>query len=106
VILPALIKKEIKEILRDPVTLGTAIFLPLVMLFLFGYAISLDVEDISMAVYDQDRTQESNRLVEAFTASGYFILKHRLNSNKEVDDVLDRGKATIVLVIPPDFQGT
>ncbi len=103
-ILPALIKKEIKEILRDPITLGTAIFLPLIMLFLFGYAISLDVEDISMAVYDQDRTQESNRLIEKFTASGYFVLKYHLSSIREVEDTLNRGRATIVLVIPPDFS--
>lgn len=103
-ILPALIKKEAKEIIRDPITLGTAIFLPLVMLFLFGYAISLDVEDISMAVYDQDRSQESERLIEAFTSSGYFILKYHLSADKEVDDVLNRGKATVALVIPPDFS--
>lgn len=102
--LPALIKKEFKEIVRDPVTLSTAIFLPLVMLFLFGYAISLDVEDIPMAVYDQDRSQESERLIEAFTSSGYFILKYHLSADKEVDDVLDRGKATMALVIPPDFS--
>lgn len=103
-ILQALIKKEFKEILRDPVTLGTAIFLPLVMLFLFGYAISLDVKDISMAVYDQDRSQDSQKLIEAFTASGYFIPKYHLNSGREVNEALDRGKAAIALVIPPDFS--
>ncbi|MCR4288319.1 MAG: ABC transporter permease, partial [Deltaproteobacteria bacterium] len=103
-ILSALVKKEAKEILRDPVTLGTAIFLPLVMLFIFGYAISLDVEDVSMAVYDQDKSQESNRLIEAFTGSGYFLLNHHLNSLKEVDGVLDGGKASIVMVIPPGFS--
>ncbi len=103
-ILPALVKKEAKEILRDPVTLGVAIMLPLVMLFLFGYAISLDVKDISMAVYDQDRTQESGSLIEKFTSSGYFKLKYRLDSNKEVDDALNRGRATVVIVIPPDFS--
>jgi ABC-2 type transport system permease protein len=48
----ALIKKETKEIIRDPVTLGTAVFLPLVLLFIFGYAISLDIDEIQMAVYD------------------------------------------------------
>ncbi len=103
-ILPALLKKEIKEIIRDPVTLGTAIFLPLVMLFIFGYAISLDVEDISMAVYDQDRTQESERLIEAFTASGYFLPEYRLDSLKEIDELLNRGKAKMAIIIPPDFS--
>ncbi|NIS61250.1 MAG: ABC transporter permease, partial [Proteobacteria bacterium] len=66
------------------VTLLTAIFLPLILLFIFGYAISLDVEDISMAVYDQDRSQESRRLLEAFTSSGYFLMKYHINSFKEV----------------------
>lgn len=100
----ALIKKEFKEILRDPITLGTATFLPLVMLFIFGYAISLDVKDVSMAVYDQDKSPESGRLVEAFTSSGYFLLNYYLNAFKEVDDVLDRGRASIVVVIPSDFS--
>jgi len=103
-ILPALVKKEMREILRDPVTLGIAIVLPLVMLFLFGYAISLDIKDVSMAVYDQDRTQESERLVEAFTSSGYFIINRHLVSEKEIDEVLDRGLSSIVLVIPPEFS--
>lgn len=103
-ILAALIKKEAKEILRDPITLGTAIFLPLVLLFLFGYGVTLDVENVPMAVYDQDKSQESARLVEAFTRSGYFSLKHDLTSVRRLDDVMDRGQATLALVIPPDFS--
>lgn len=103
-ILYVLIKKEFKEIVRDPVTLATAIYLPLVMLFLFGYAISLDVQNVSMGVYDQDSSQEGARLVEAFTASGYFSLEHELKSFDEVDDVLDRGETSVILVIPPDFS--
>ncbi len=105
-ILLSLIKKESKEILRDPITLAIAIFLPLIMLFIFGYAVSLDVKDISMALYDQDRSQESARLVESFTSSGYFYLADSLGSFKEVDETLDRGRASMVLVIPPDFAKT
>jgi ABC-2 type transport system permease protein len=102
-ILAALIRKEYREIVRDRVTISIAIFLPLVLLFLFGYGVSLDVEDISLAVYDQDRSQESARLTEAFTANGYFRLKHQLTSHSQVDEVLDSGTATAVLVIPPDY---
>lgn len=105
-ILQALIKKELKEILRDPITLAIAIFLPLIMLFIFGYAISLDVKDISMAVYDQDKSQESSRIVEAFTSSGYFYPVDLLDSFKQVNGSLDRGRASMVLVIPPDFAKT
>lgn len=100
----ALVKKEALEILRDPVTLGVAVVLPVIMLFLFGYAISLDVNDVSMAVYDQDRSQESARLVDAFVGSGYFTLEYYLDSPGEVDKVLDRGEASIVLAVPPDFS--
>jgi ABC-2 type transport system permease protein len=91
-------------IMRDPITLGAAVFLPLVMLFIFGYAISLDVEDISMAVFDQDRSQQSSSFLEKFTSSGYFLRKHDLNSFQEIDKVLDRGDAALVVVIPPDFS--
>jgi ABC-2 type transport system permease protein len=104
VILYALIQKEFKEILRDPITLGIGLFLPLVLLFIFGYGISLDVEDVSLAVYDQDKTQDSARLVEAFTASGYFHLRRELNSLAQVNQALDRSQATLALVIPADFS--
>ncbi len=103
-ILLALIKKEAKEILRDPVTLATAIILPLILLFLFGYAISLDIEDIPVAVYDQDKSQESSKLIEAFTNSGYFNLDYYIESFKDVDKVLDRGQVSIAIVIPQDFS--
>jgi len=99
-----LVKKEAREILRDPVVLAVAIILPVIMLFLFGYAISLDVDDVSMAVYDQDRSQESARLIESFTGSGYFILEHYLDSPDQADRLLDKGEASLVLVIPPEFS--
>ena len=62
----AVIEKETKEIVRDPITLGVALLMPLIMLFLFGYAISLDIEDVSMGVLDQDRTPASRQLIDRF----------------------------------------
>jgi len=103
-ILGALVRKESREIVRDPVTLAVAVVLPLVMLFLFGYGVSLDVEDVALGVYDQDRSQESARLVDAFTAGGYFRVTRRLDSVAAVGDALDRGDVTLALAIPPDFS--
>lgn len=103
-ILAALIRKEWLEIIRDPITLGVAIFLPLVLLFVFGYGISLDVKDVRLGVYDQDRTQASERLVEAFTASGYFRVARRFSSLDEATRALDRGRVTVALVIPPEYS--
>ena len=101
--LAALLRKEAIELARDPITLAVAVLLPLVLLFLFGYGVSMDVQDTPLAVYDQDATQESHRLVEAFTQSGYFHLHRSLRSTGEVAAALDRGEARVVLVIPPQF---
>lgn len=103
-ILGALVYKEFAEIRRDPVTLLVAVFLPIVLLFLLGYGISLDVQDVRLAVYDQDRSQASERLVEAFTASGYFTRRENLAAPAAADRALDSGRATAVLVIPPDYS--
>lgn len=105
-VLRALVRKESIEVLRDPITLGVAVFLPLLLLFIFGYGISMDVEDVPIAVYDQDRTQDSQRFVQAFVQSGYFRLQRNLTSSAEADAVLDRGQATVVILIPPDFSRT
>lgn len=99
----ALLRKEAIEIVRDPITLAVAVVLPLIMLFLFGYGVSMDVEDVPVTVYDQDRTQQSARLVDAFVQSGYFKLHRRVASAQEADATLDRGEATVVIAIPPGF---
>lgn len=101
--LVALLKKETIEILRDPITLAVAVVLPVIMLFLFGYGISMDVEDVPIAVYDQDRTQETSRFVDAFVQSGYFRLRRNVWSPDEANAALDKGEATVVIVIPPGF---
>jgi ABC-2 type transport system permease protein len=74
-----------------------------VLLVLFGYAISFDIRDIRMAVLDQSGTARSRALVDAFVSSGYFTIVRRLDRSGEADDVLDRGTAKLVLVIPPSF---
>jgi len=103
-ILAALVRKELIEIRRDPVTLATAVVLPLILLFIFGYGITLDVKDVRFAVLDYDRSQASARLVDAFTASGYFRRGRDLSAPADVDRVLDHGEATLVLVVPPEFS--
>lgn len=96
--------KELREISRDPITIAVAALLPLVMLFLFGAALSLDVKEAPYAVYDLDGSKHSREIVDAFAHSGYFKLSTRLNSSREIGEVLDRGVARMVLVIPPDFS--
>lgn len=80
-----------------------AFLLPLVLLLFFGYAITWDVDDIRIAVLDQDRTPESRVLLEAFTASGYFVVDEWLESSEEVDDRLTGSAVLGVLTVPPGY---
>src|SRR5690606_22613446 len=75
-----LIGKELRELVRDPVTLGLAVLMPLVMLFLFGYAVNLDVEDVGLGVYDEDLSPASRDLISRFSATPYFKLRRRFES--------------------------
>lgn len=99
----SVVRKEFHELLRDPVTLWIAVAVPVVMLVVFGYAIRLDVEDVRMAVVDQDRTAESARFVEAFTNTGHFVVHRRPGEDREAKRLLDRGAVRIALVIPREF---
>ena len=95
--------KEVREIRRDPITLAVAVVLPLLMLYLFGSALSLDVKNASLAVYDQDRSLASRDLIERFPQSGYFNRTHDIQNESEIADLLDRGRARLVLIIPPGY---
>ena len=95
--------KETRVIVRDPITVGVALLMPLVMLFLFGYAISLDVKDIRIGILDQDKSAESRALIDRFVRSGYFRLEKVYSDGHQVDDGLRRGHVKIVLVMPRRF---
>ncbi len=96
--------KEVREILRDPITLGLAAVMPLVMLFLFGYAVSLDVRNVALGVLDQDRTSASRALSDGFAASGRFRLERSFRGGDEVEAALRQGSIKLALIIPPRFQ--
>lgn len=100
----AVVTKETREIVRDPITFGIALVLPVVMLFLFGYAVSLDVEDVAMGVLDFDRSPASRAMVDRFINSGNFRLERTLQSDHDLERALQRGDIRMALVIPPGFQ--
>lgn len=100
----AVCEKETKEILRDPITVGIALLMPLVMLFLFGYAISLDVKNVPLGVLDQDKSAASRALIDQFVRNEYFELGASYNSTHDIDDALQRNVIKLALVIPPGFQ--
>lgn len=101
--LVAVMRKETREILRDRVTLATSFIFPVVMLFLFAYATSLDVENVALGVLDQDQTPASARLVDAFAESQYFEVRRRFASEWEMAQAMQAGAVSLAVVIPPDF---
>lgn len=100
----AMARKETIQLRRDTRSLILAFLLPVLLLILFGYAISWDVKDIKTAVLDQDRSAQSRELLDAFRASGYFTFKRQLTSTREIAPLLDGVGMQLVLVIPPDFS--
>lgn len=96
-------RKEFLHVLRDPRSLALGILMPLVMLFLFGYALTLDVDRVPLAVWDQSGTPQSRELISRFEGSRYFALQVRAASYRELEQAVDRRDALAALVIPPDF---
>ncbi|MGE3295716.1 MAG: ABC transporter permease [Porticoccaceae bacterium] len=101
--LSAVIRKETREILRDRVTLSIAFLFPVVMLLIFGYAISLEVEHVRLGVLDQDQTPASAELIDQFAESRYFHLARRFNSEWELRESIQANEVKLVVLIPPGF---
>ena len=95
--------KEIRQISRDRRTLAILLFVPAFFLLLYGYALNFDIRNIPLAVQDNDRTSTSRGVISAFVQSGYFDLVQDVPRSVDVVDVLDRGDARAVLVIPGGF---
>ncbi len=100
----ALARKEFVQMRRDIRTLLGGLFLPLFLIFLFGFALSLDVDRIHTLVLDQDRTPLSRELISLLSGSRYFTVVRHLEDQAEIDDALDQGDALLVLVVPLDFS--
>ncbi len=99
----SVLRKESREILRDPYTLSIALVLPLVMLFLFAYGVNTDVRHIQLAVMDFDQSATSRDYIQAFFSSGYFESAGIVQNYEQAGDMLDRDTADAVLVILPGF---
>jgi ABC-2 type transport system permease protein len=102
--LVSIIRKEFIQIRRDPRTLILVLVIPVMQLFLLGYAATNDVRNVPLAVYDQDRSPAARSLLEAYRAADYFLLSYDVGSEQELRDLVDRGEARVGLIIPPDYS--
>jgi ABC-2 type transport system permease protein len=102
----AIFRKEGVHIVRDWRSLGLALAIPAMLLLLFGYALTLDVDKIPTAVYDQDRTPQSRDLIAHFQGSRYFNILDLNATYSSIEKNVNKSKIIVGLVIPRDFGRT
>jgi ABC-2 type transport system permease protein len=97
-------RKEVFHILRDPMTLFFTLFVPILQLFMLGYAIDTNVRHVRTVIYDQAGTQESRTLLLRFENSEDFTIVSRVFSDEEMSRAIVTGRAHVGIKIPRDFS--
>jgi len=100
----ALAKKEFLQIVRDPRSLALALAIPLLLLVLFGYALTLDVDNVPMVIWDQDNSQTARNFILNFRNSRYFNITGYYDNYRDLVARIDNGEAMIAMVLPKDFS--
>jgi ABC-2 type transport system permease protein len=99
----AVARKEARHVVRDRRSLFLALGIPLMLLTLFGYALSLDVDNIPLAVWDRERSPTSREIIDRLTSSGYFRLVLYTNSYHRMLQAIDSREITVGVCIPQNF---
>lgn len=101
--LAAVARKETLHLLRDWRSLTLALAIPLLLILLYGYALTLDLRNVPTVVWDQSRSPESRELLSLFASSPYFTVKGYRETYQGLQEDLDRGRAMVAVVVPSDF---
>jgi ABC-2 type transport system permease protein len=99
----AITRKEFIQIMRDRRTLIMTLLMPIIQMILLGYAANSDVKNVPLAVLDQSRSSQSRALLDAFRATGYFVINYEVTSEPDLERLIDEGQAKTGLIIPPDY---
>lgn len=99
----AYLQKEYKQIIRDPSTMLIAFLLPLLMIFIFGYGVSLDADNVKIGIILEDTSTEARSLANAFLATPYFDARTGYD-RVALENDLTAGRLRGVVTIPPDFS--
>jgi ABC-2 type transport system permease protein len=100
----AVAKKEIVQVLRDSRSLVIVLIMPVILVLLFGYGVSLDLKHLPIYIYDRDASQQSQDLLKRFQASDYFEIDGVANNYGDLTRAIDSGHAKMGIVIPWDFS--
>jgi ABC-2 type transport system permease protein len=104
--LKALMRKEFIHMRRDPRTLMMIFIMPVLQLLLLGYATNTDVKNVPTVVFDQDNSQQSRSLLDAYRSTGYFSLDFVAYSENDVNGLIEGGLAKVGIIIPPDYSSS
>jgi len=99
----SIVRKEFIQMLRDRRTVIVTLVMPVMQLFLLGYAGTTDVRNVPLVVLDQSQSQQSRALLDAFRATDYFTFAYEAADEAEVRRLIDNGQAKTGLIIPPDY---
>ena len=100
----AVARKELRHIIRDPLSLGMALAVPVLMLLLFGFALSLDVDRIPTLIYDADHSAESRELIRRFQGSRFFQVEGFVSDYRTIEKAIDSGRILMAIVIQRDYS--
>ncbi len=100
----AIYRKEFIQIMRDPRSLALALVIPVILIILFGYALSLDIDNIPLAIWDRDNTITSAEFILNFKNSRYFKIVGYFDDYTKLQNSMDAKKALMAMVIPKDFS--
>jgi ribosome-dependent ATPase len=95
--------RETLELLRDPIRLGFSLLGTTLLMLVFGFGVSTDVNNLSFAVLDRDQTPESRAYLEELRGSTYFTEKAPIHTDAELDSRLKSGDISAAIEIPPSF---
>lgn len=99
-----LLEKEFKQFFRDPGLPKMAIAFPVLMMLVFPFAVSMEIRNINLVVVDNERSEESEELIEKCTASGYFRLVDICDDPEYAQRLMDMNDADAILTIRQDFS--
>jgi len=99
-----IVKKEFLQIWRDKRSLSVLLLFPALLIMVAGYALNFNVKHISTAIFDQDKSSQSREFIQNFSNTEYFDINYSVENYKEIDNLLNEGKAMIAIVIPTNFS--
>ncbi len=102
--LGAVARKEVRQLARDRVTFGMIVGVPLMQILLFGYAINFDVRHLATVVHDQANSSMSREFIAQLSATQVLRVDYTTDSGAEVDRLMREGRASMAVIIPPDFE--